>query len=150
MGRHRSRSRRAKITRTRRTGWRTLHATPYADNVSRNLPCRTDANGTVALITITRDSGYVDRRRTYAVILDGNKIADLHDGETRQCSVSPVEHELAVRIDWCGSKSLRFSVTEDDSAEFRVASNFRHWRALFSVWYTFFAWNSYLQLVRTL
>ncbi len=80
--------------------------------------------------------------------MDGKRIAELRDGDTKHLLVAPGEHELAVRIDWAGSKSLRFSLAEGEIATFRVKSSCRGWRLLLGLWYAFFAWNSYLELVR--
>ena len=102
----------------------------------------------MASIQISRDSGYADRLRKYAIVLDGQKVGELSDGETSRIPVSPGPHELAVRIDWCGSKPLRFTVGENETATFRVESNLRGGRILAGIWYVAFARDSYLKLVQ--
>ena len=102
----------------------------------------------MASVRVSRDSGYADCLRTYAVILDGKRIDCLRAGSTKQFPVPPGEHKLRVRIDWCESNTVRFTVAEDETAVFRIKSNLRGWRVLLAPWYAIFAWNSYLHLVR--
>lgn len=99
-------------------------------------------------IQISRDSGYADRLRNYTIVLDGQKIGKLGDGETSRLAVTPGQHELAVRIDWCGSNSLRFTVRDGETATFRVSSNLRGRRVFAGLWYVAFARDSYLKLVQ--
>jgi len=42
--------------------------------------------------------------------------------------VSPGNHELVARIDWCSSNAVTFSVAPGDNVEFDVASSLRGWR----------------------
>src|SRR5689334_11901250 len=100
----------------------------------------------MAWIEISRDSGYADRRRNYTVLVDGQAAGTLGDGETQRLTTTAGEHEVTVRIDWCGSKPLRFTVREGETAAFRVESNLRGWRILLGPWYVAFAWKSYLRL----
>jgi hypothetical protein len=52
-------------------------------------------------LKIVRDSGYADRLRAYDVILDGKKVDNIKDGETRELTVSPGQHTLTLGLDWC-------------------------------------------------
>jgi hypothetical protein len=97
-------------------------------------------------IRVIRDSGYADHFRSYRIEVDGKKIADIRNGETRLLSVSPGMHHLAVRISWCGSQTLAFTVSEDDTATFRASSALRGWRLFLGLWYVCFAWGSYIRL----
>ena len=107
----------------------------------------------MALVRIVRTSWYPDRFRAYRVILDGKTVDTIRAGETRELSVSPGQHELCARIDWCGSNTLEFTLTRDtDTATFHVSPSlrgvrliqiFEWWRALF------FDPDSYLELEQT-
>ncbi len=103
----------------------------------------------MASLKIIRDSGYADRTRAYVIILDGKNVGELRNGETKEFPVSPGQHDLSLKIDWCGSETCQFTVTEGETLAFRATSNLRGAKLLLSLWYVLFARNSYLQLDRT-
>lgn len=98
----------------------------------------------MASLTIVRDSGYADRLRAYTIVLDDEKIGEVKDGETKRFSLAPGNHRLALRIDWGGSKTVEFTVTEADHLTFQAKSNLRGPRVILSLWYVLFEPNSYL------
>src|SRR5580698_7045736 len=65
-----------------------------------------------ASISLTRDSGYADRRRQYRVLIDGVEVGRIADGATESYAVTPGNHTLVLKIDWCGSKLLNFDVQD--------------------------------------
>lgn len=103
----------------------------------------------MASLTITRDSGYADRLRAYQVVLDGERIGEIRNGETKEFSIASGKHVLSLKIDWCGSETAEFVVTPEEKPVFQVKSGLRGNRAYLSLWYVLFARNSYLVLERT-
>jgi hypothetical protein len=102
----------------------------------------------MASLKIVRDSGYVDLVRFYEIVLDGKRVGKIWPGDTTELSVSPGQHSLLLRIDWCGSETIPFTVEEGSSILFEVKNNFRGVRLLLGFWYLTFAHNSYLRLTR--
>jgi hypothetical protein len=102
----------------------------------------------MASLTIERDSGYADRIRAYQVIVDGTKVGEVRNGETKQFFITPGQHQFWLKIDWCGSKTVDFTVSEGDEIRFCAKSNLRGIRVLAAVWYALFDRNSYLLLER--
>jgi hypothetical protein len=103
----------------------------------------------MASLTITRDSGYADRLRAYEVILDGKKVGEIRNGETKEFSLGPGKHRLSLKIDWCGSKSAEFAIAEADRLTFHAKSSLRGGRLYLALWYTLVARDSYLRLEQT-
>ena len=103
----------------------------------------------MAQLIISRDSGYADRLRTYAILLDGKKIGNIGNGETQTFSIAQGKHVISAKIDWCGSSTLDFTATEGASPSFRVGSNMRGIRILFSLWYVLIERNKYLRIEQT-
>lgn len=103
----------------------------------------------MASLTITRDSGYADRLRAYQVVLDGERIGEIRNGETKEFSIGPGKHALSLKIDWCGSETIDFVVAPEEKPAFQVKSGLRGKRVFLSLWYVLFARNSYLRLERT-
>src|SRR5580692_7455763 len=98
----------------------------------------------MASLRVVRASGPIDRLRAYKIVLDGKPIGTIRDGEVKQLQVAPGQHELSLRVDWCGSNVCQFSLGDSKEIAFHVRSNLRGSRHLSGIWYTFFARNSYL------
>ncbi len=82
-------------------------------------------------LQLTRDSGFADLLRAYKVLIDGEDVGVIRNGQCREFEVSAGSHALEVRIDWCTTGEQQF--TAHDSPEvFRVFSKLRGWRFLFS------------------
>ena len=74
----------------------------------------------MALLELNRDSGYADHWRTYSIVLDGEKVCEIRDGETKVVSISSGQHSVAARIDWGGSGPLQFSAVGDETVTIHV------------------------------
>ena len=98
----------------------------------------------MALLKIVRDSGYADRMRAYQVLLDGKNIGGIRNGETKDFPVSEGEHLLSLKIDWCGSKTIKFFVADGDTTTFYAKSNLRGAKVFSALWYVLFDRHSYL------
>jgi hypothetical protein len=46
----------------------------------------------------------------YKVVIDGEEVGRIGDGDELDIPVSPGEHSLRLKIDWTGSKQLEFSL----------------------------------------
>jgi len=103
----------------------------------------------MAVLKVTRDTGYADLLRAYAVMLDGKKIGELKNGESKSFQISPGPHSISMKIDWCGSKTLQFQSVETEPAAFKVSSNLRGLRLLIGFWYILFDQSSYLAIERS-
>jgi hypothetical protein len=102
----------------------------------------------MASLTIMRDSGYADRIRKYKVVIDGVVVGHISNGETKEFSVSPGRHHLCMKIDWCGSKPVEFTATEQEAVTFRARSNLRGLKLFGALWRVLFDRNSYILLER--
>ena len=100
----------------------------------------------MTLLRIVRDSGYADRLRAYKVILDGKATGEVRNGETKEFPISPGQHALSLKIDWCGSRTVEFTVAGEDALTFDAKSNLRGPKLLAAMWYVLFARSSYLRI----
>ena len=76
------------------------------------------------MITINRDSGYVDRIRAYKVVLDGNVVGKIKNGQQIKLDVAPGNHQIYLKIDWCRSNTVEFEIDED-IIDFECGSSLR-------------------------
>jgi hypothetical protein len=93
-----------------------------------------------------RDSGYADRLRAYKVVVDGKPVGEIRNGETKEFPVSCGQHALALKVDWCGSKTIQFAAVEGDVRTFDAKSNLRGPKLLAAMWRALFTWSSWIIL----
>lgn len=60
----------------------------------------------------------LDRRRAYWVVIDGQKVGKIKEGESLSLPIPPGEHRLQLKIDWCTSEKRRVVVGDDDQVTF--------------------------------
>ncbi len=100
----------------------------------------------MATIKLRRDSGYADRLRAYHIVLDGEKVMKISNGESVEISVQPGRHELFLKIDWCRSNKIDFVISEGETKVFDGGSSLRGIKLLLAIVYITFLRNSYLWL----
>jgi hypothetical protein len=93
---------------------------------------------------LTRFSSLADWIRVYAIIVDGKDSGCIRAGETLQLSLSPGNHKIYLKIDWCRSNAIDFEVKEADETKFECGSSLTGWRLLLGLIYISFWRNKYL------
>jgi hypothetical protein len=76
-------------------------------------------------IAISRDTGYADRLRRYRVVCDGAEIGQIVNGTSAEFTVSPGAHRLILRVDWCSSNEVQFTIAPDQALQFACGSSLR-------------------------
>jgi hypothetical protein len=104
--------------------------------------------GDEVIIRIKRDSGYVDKTRVYKIVLDGDVVDKIKDGQQIQLDITPGNHQLYLKIDWCRSNIVEFKMNEE-IIEFECGSNLRDlkfWIPFIELIYIIFKRNQYIWL----
>jgi hypothetical protein len=112
-----------------------------------NIPESLADSAADALIAISRGSSYADSQRDYRVLLDGQEIGRLADGDTKSFPIIPGAHSLKLKIDWAGSNEISFDANTSQTVRFECMSCLRGWRIGFAV-FALLTPNSYIKLVR--
>ena len=69
------------------------------------------SNADDATIVISRKRGGMrDWFRSYVIMVDSNQVGTIKRGQRVELPVSRGEHELCLKIDWCASPAITFSV----------------------------------------
>jgi hypothetical protein len=96
-------------------------------------------------ITITRDRPLRrDRLRRYRVLIDGEPAGWIRRGTTEGFEVTPGQHVVQMRIDWCGSPPLTLEVDEE-GARLTCGANYNPWSPFF-IWQSVFRRNQWIYL----
>lgn len=100
-------------------------------------------------LIVSRDSGYADVLRQYAIILDGKIAGEIGNGETMEFPIGPGKHRIAAKIDWCTTPALEFTASADESSSLQVRSNLRGPQLLLTLWYVLVERSKYLHIEQT-
>jgi len=61
--------------------------------------------------------------RKVKIIVDGHKIEEIANGETKSFKISSGKHNVVAQIDWCKSPELNFYVSADSTKSFSLNFN---------------------------
>lgn len=98
------------------------------------------------VIKLTRDSGWTDRIRSYHVVVNGEKVGEIKNGESKNFDIAPGTHEMMIKIDWCSSNLLTFDVKANEDVSFECGSNLKGIKVILAFVYVLFMRNKYLWL----
>ena len=98
------------------------------------------------MIKIKRDSGYADRLRAYKVVLDGNVVGEVKNGQQIEFDASQGKHELFLKIDWGRSNVVEFESDGSSDIEFECGSNLRGLKIPLSIVYATILRSKYIWL----
>ena len=96
-----------------------------------------------ASLTITRGTAFVDRARSYKVMLDGAELGRIKNDTTQTFSVPPGAHELHLKVDWASSPVVSFNVAAGQDVRYTCYPTANAFMALL---YSFFARKNYITL----
>ena len=96
------------------------------------------------MIKINRLNGYADKGRKYKVIVDDKQIGTIKESEIKCFDLSEGEHTIYLKIDWCRSNKIKFSINKDEIIEFDCDNSIRGWRIFLNLLYITFLKNKYL------
>ncbi len=68
----------------------------------------------MAKLIIKRTSEWNNRIRDIGIYIDGEKIGVIENGQTKEYDIESGEHQLRTKIDWCGSETMTFNVTDNE------------------------------------
>ena len=74
----------------------------------------------MATIILKRTSEFVNLLRNYKVYIDGIKVGTINNGGTKEFIVTPGQHSIITKIDWCCSQSINFEVTNEEVKKIKV------------------------------
>ncbi len=71
----------------------------------------------MSVVVIRRaHASWADRARKYRVLVDGGQRAEIGDDETVQIPVTPGQHVIRMKIDWCRSRDLQVDIRHGEIA----------------------------------
>jgi len=84
----------------------------------------------VTVLVIRRQANSQDREYAYRVMVDGRQRAEIGDDSTVQIGLTPGEHRVSLRVKWCGSRELPFTIQPGEIVRMDCRPNVRPLLAL--------------------
>ena len=84
----------------------------------------------MTVLVIRRRASSQDREYPYRVMVDGRQRAEVGDDSTVQIGVTPGEHRVSLRVKWCGSRELPFTIQPGEIVRMECRPNVRPLLAL--------------------
>jgi hypothetical protein len=81
------------------------------------------------VVSITRASEWKSRFRAFKVLIDGNVVGRLKNGETQVFATPAGRHACVVQIDWCASQPLEIEVPDRGQVELECGHRRLPWWA---------------------
>jgi hypothetical protein len=75
-------------------------------------------------LKLVRDTGWADKFRAYKILLNGTEVCKINEGEELSFPIEPGQYAIKAKIDWAGSREVRFDVADQDVV-FVVESSMR-------------------------
>ncbi len=95
-------------------------------------------------IIINRNSSKFDKVRAYKIMLNGKKVETIRDGGNVKLKIDSGEHELYLKIDWCRSNKINFTIADGEIKSFETGSSLQNKFFLMGFVYITFKKNKYL------
>jgi hypothetical protein len=74
-------------------------------------------------IQITRPKEWQNRIRKYHIYVDNEKVGEVANGETKDFLITPGQHTVVAKIDWCSSPEFSHNYSSDEIQYLKVSSN---------------------------
>ena len=72
-------------------------------------------------IVIKRSSEYMNRMKIIKIIVDGQNMETVSNGEMKQVTVNAGSHKLKASVDWFSSPELTFTIAEGETKDFKLS-----------------------------
>ena len=84
----------------------------------------------MTVLVIRRLPAKQDRDYAYRVLVDGRQRAELGDDSTVQIGLTPGEHRVRLRVKWCSSRDLTFTIASGEIVRMQCRPDVRPLLAL--------------------
>ncbi|MCB0697379.1 MAG: hypothetical protein KDC07_08440 [Chitinophagaceae bacterium] len=72
-------------------------------------------------LVINRSSDFINKYKDIKIMVDGNAIGTIADGETKVFTIPAGEHTIRAKMDWRGSVERKLTVKESGKVTFKLA-----------------------------
>lgn len=74
----------------------------------------------MATIKIQRTSEYINSMRDYQILIDGQKVGGVANGDTRFFEIAEGKHKIFSKIGWCRSPEIAIDLNDNETMSLKV------------------------------
>jgi hypothetical protein len=100
----------------------------------------------MASIKVFRESEFVYGYNKYKIMINGENIEKIKNGETVEVPLKPRMYELYIKLAWCRSNKITFTLSEGEQLQFKCCFIGNMNNPLRRLYYTYFNFNHFLLL----
>lgn len=83
----------------------------------------------MATVTISRTYQFVNRFRSYKILVNGKEITRLEYGERKTLSFAAGTYSIKAKIDWASSREFEITLKEDENQTLEIGCNITQTKA---------------------
>lgn len=83
-----------------------------------------------AKIILTRKSEWMNRNRSYKVLVDGQKTGVIRNDSAEEYLVEPGQHTIRCTVDWCSSPETTLNLAPNEIVYLQVKSGLKYYKPL--------------------
>jgi hypothetical protein len=88
-------------------------------------------------MVVRRTSQYTNRIRPVGVFVDGKKVGQLKDGESKSFELSPGEHRVFAKVAWYKTPLLAVRIERGETVDLVAGSEITGWKIFLAAFYLF-------------
>src|SRR5260221_7147563 len=104
------------------------------------------SNAYTSKIALERAKSYFDSARNYSILVDEAEVGKIRTGKNVEIIVPPGNHVIRLKIDWCGSNKISFTVKAEENVKFECGPNVAGFKAFLALPYITIWRDEYLWL----
>lgn len=80
-----------------------------------------------ARIVLSRSSEWMNRARSFKVMIDGHQAGTISNGGTEEFKLEPGQHKIHCKVDWCSSREYDVTIGVGETAYLHVKSGMKYY-----------------------
>lgn len=82
---------------------------------------------TTARIVLSRSSEWMNKARSFKVIVDGQQVGTISNGGTEEFMLASGQHKVFCKVDWCSSREYDVNLAPEETAYLHVKSGMKYY-----------------------
>ncbi len=78
-------------------------------------------------IVLSRSSEWMNRARSFKVMIDGQQAGSISNGGTEEFKLEPEQHKIFCKVDWCSSREFDVNIAAGETAYLHVKSGMKYY-----------------------
>jgi hypothetical protein len=81
-------------------------------------------------IVLARPKEWVNRMRSFSILVDGNKVTSIASGGSQELWIEPGAHTLSAKVNWCSSRDYPLQLEPGKTIYVRIKNGMKYYLPL--------------------